>query len=221
MDEKKNIYIYNADTNIDFNSQEKAHNRKIDSDNNSIKWMVLVLLLILLAIIIIIIIIINVTYWPSTEPSIKKQVHSIEDIGISPWPMDGLNLVQMRTPTGNRWESNNYITRCHRRLESSWSSRQAELSWSCSHSSSSSRSWGQDAGWAAQQNEEEVLNTEELGVNMWQSLSVSNSPLTHNQHQPFRNPFKNKVWEVYFSKEVCSFVITVNYVSVYSYICIM
>ena len=34
--------------------------------------------------------------------------------------------------------------------------------------------------------------------------SVSNSPLTHNQHQPFRNPFENKVWEVYFSKEVCS-----------------
>ena len=36
--------------------------------------------------------------------------------------------------------------------------------------------------------------------------SVSNSPLTHNQHQTFRNPFENKVWEVYFSKEVCSFL---------------
>ena len=51
--------------------------------------------------------------------------------------------------------------------------------------------------------------------------SVSNSPLTHNQYQPFRNPFKNKVWEVYFSKEACSFVIIVDYVSVYSCICIM
>ena len=29
-----------------------------------------------------------VTYWPSTEPSIKKQVHPGEDIGISPWPVD-------------------------------------------------------------------------------------------------------------------------------------
>ena len=29
-----------------------------------------------------------------------------------------LNSVQMRTPTGSRWISNNYITRCHRRLES-------------------------------------------------------------------------------------------------------
>ena len=29
-----------------------------------------------------------VTYWPSTESSIKKQVHPVEDIGISPWPVD-------------------------------------------------------------------------------------------------------------------------------------
>ena len=37
--------------------------------------------------------------------------------------------------------------------------------------------------------------------------SVSNSPLTHN-------PFENKVWEVYFPKEVCSFVIILDFVSV-------
>ena len=48
---------------------------------------------------------------------------------------------------------------------------------------------------------------------MWHSVPVSNSPLTHNQCQPCRNPFENKVWEVYFSKEVCSFVIIVDYVS--------
>ena len=28
------------------------------------------------------------------------------------------NSVQVRTPTGRRWESNNYIARCHKRLES-------------------------------------------------------------------------------------------------------
>ena len=33
--------------------------------------------------------------------------------------------------------------------------------------------------------------------------------------QPFRNPFENKVWEVHFSKEVCSFVIIFDYVSAY------
>ena len=43
-------------------------------------------------------------------------------------------------PTGSRWTSNNYITRCHRRFESVGI---AEFSSSCSHSSSCS--WGQDA----------------------------------------------------------------------------
>ena len=95
-----------------------------------------------------------VTYWPSTEPSIKKQVHPVEDIGISPWPVD--------------------------------------------------------PSWAAQQNKEEVLLwSEELGVNMLQSVP---SP-THLSHITNINPFENKVWEVYFSKEVCSFVIIVYYVS--------
>ena len=42
---------------------------------------------------------------------------------------------------------------------------------------------------------------------------VSNSPLTDNKYQNFRNPFEDKVCEVYFSKEECSFVIIVDYVS--------
>ena len=51
-----------------------------------------------------------------------------------------------------------------------------------------------------------------------QSVSVSNSSLTHNQH----HPFKNKVRERYFYKEVCSFVYwSRHYVWLcYSYICI-
>ena len=47
--------------------------------------------------------------------------------------------------------------------------------------------------------------------------SVSNSPLTHN---PFTT-LSNKVWEVYFSKEVSSFIIIVDYVSAYICICIV
>ena len=45
-----------------------------------------------------------VTYWPSTQLSIKKQVHLVEDIGVSPWPVDGLNSVQLWRPqeTGER-----------------------------------------------------------------------------------------------------------------------
>ena len=47
-------------------------------------------------------------------------------------------------------------------------------------------------------------------VNMLQSVQ---SP-THLSHttlsRPFSNPFENKVWQVYFSKELCSFVIIVD-----------
>ena len=48
--------------------------------------------------------------------------------------------------------------------------------------------------------------------------SVSNSPLTHN---PFAT-ISNKVWEVYFSKELCLFVIIVltMFPHVYVYSCI-
>ena len=93
------------------------------------------------------------------------------------------------------------------------SSRQAEFSSSCSHSSSSSRSWGQDAvvrasarqrAWALRTPVEPLsrmrkkccYNIAEVVVNMLQSVLVCNSPLTHNQHQPFRNTFENKVWNV-------------------------
>ena len=72
----------------------------------------------------------GVTYWPSTEPSIKrctcvnKQRNSgnrcirskISEYHLDSWTW--LNSVQMRTPTGSRWMSNNYISRCRRRLES-------------------------------------------------------------------------------------------------------
>ena len=117
--------------------------------------------------------------------------------------------------------SNNYITRCHRQIElvgvrgrqSSvrGSEFQSLLEIRCrSESQRQTEGLGhQDPGWAAQQNEKEVLLlSEELGVNMLQSLF----PLQLTSHtQLFRNPFENKVWEVYFSKEVCAFVIIFDY----------
>ena len=89
---------------------------------------------------------IGVTYWLSTEPSIKKQVHPVEGIGISPWPVDGLNSVQRRRKQVQVKQLYNEEPQTTSvRVAISWSSRQAEFSSSCSHSSSSSRSWGQDA----------------------------------------------------------------------------
>ena len=75
---------------------------------------------------------IAVTYWPSTEPSIKRctcvNKRKNSKTGASGRRYRNITLTwgrgwirgwwQMRTHTGSRWMSDNYITRCHRRLES-------------------------------------------------------------------------------------------------------
>ena len=50
------------------------------------------------------------------------------------------------------------------------------------------------------------------------SLSLSSTYLSHITNI---NPFAHKVWEVYFYKEVCSFVIIVDYVSACMCLCIV
>ena len=98
-----------------------------------------------------------VTYWPSTEPSIKRQVHPVEDVTLT---CGRIEFGTDAMPTRSKRMSNNYITRCHRRLEL--------VGVSCSRSSScSSRQWEpapdrglaalRTPGWAAQQNKKEVL----------------------------------------------------------------
>ena len=120
----------------------------------------------------------------------------------------------------------------------SWSSRQAQFSSSCSHSSSSSRSWGQDAvvrasagqrAWTLRTPVEQpsrmrkkcCYNTEELGVNMWQSVP---SP-THLSHITNINPFATlsriKCERYIFLKKCVRSSLLLTYVSVYSCICIM
>ena len=74
----------------------------------------------------------GVTYWPSTEQSIKRctcvNKRKYNEIGASGRRYRNITLTcgrgwirwwwQMRTPAGSRWMLDNYITRCHRRLES-------------------------------------------------------------------------------------------------------
>ena len=152
-----------------------------------------------------------VTYWPSTEPSIKKQVHPVEDITLT---CGRVEFDADATPTRSSWVSNNYITGCHRRFEL--------FGVSCSWSSScSSRQWE-----PAPDSELAALSDPQLSIpaewersaaivrKTWgQYVAVCPRPQITSHTQPFRNPFKNKVWEVYFSKEVCSFVIIVDFVS--------
>ena len=96
-----------------------------------------------------------------------------------------------------------------------------ELQFKAVRTSSQQRAWAlRTPGWAAQENEKRsAAIVRGTGSQYVAVCSVSYSPLTYIQ--PFHNPFatlSNKAWEVYFSKEVYSFVIIVDYVS--AYICI-
>ena len=70
--------------------------------------------------------------------------------------------------------------------------------------SSGQRAWDlRTHGWAAQS---ECERSATMVRGTWgQYVAVSLSP-THLSHTRNINPFENKVWEVYFYKEVCSFV---------------
>ena len=95
----------------------------------------------------------------------------------------------------------------------SWSQLQLkiELQFEAVRTSSQQRAWAlRTPSWLIQQSEKRSAAIGRgTGGQYVAVCSVSNSPLTHN---PFAT-LLNKVWEVYFSKEACSFVIIVDYVS--------
>ena len=116
------------------------------------------------------------------------------------------------TLTGSRWVTNNYINRCHgdlRELESV--AVEVRVAVRGSENQLPAEGWAlRIPYWAAQQNEKRSAAIVRGTWGQYVAVCfVSNSPLTHN---PFTT-LSNKVWEVYFSKEVCSFVIIVNDVS--------
>ena len=47
----------------------------------------------------------------------RKLVHLVEDVGISPWPVDMVEFSTDAYAHGKQVDINNYITRCHRQLE--------------------------------------------------------------------------------------------------------
>ena len=138
-----------------------------------------------------------VTYWPSTEPSIKKQVHPVEDITLT---CGRVEFSADATPTRNRCISNNYITGCHKQLEL--------VGVSCSWSSScSSRQWEQapDRGLAALSDPRLSSPAE------WERSAVIVRGTWGQYVAVCCNPFEYSVRGI-FSKELCSFII-VDYVS--------
>ena len=120
-----------------------------------------------------------------------------------------LNSVQMRTPTGSRWVSNNYITRYHRRLGSVSSSSvpvavgdRMPVEWepapdrglgpSATHGWAALPRWGRSAAMV-------VRRTFGQYVAVCLRLQLTS-------HTQPTSTLSNKVLEVYFYKEVCSFV---------------
>ena len=97
-----------------------------------------------------------------------------------------LNSVQMRTPTGSSWTSNNYITRCHRRLESVRGS-QLEV-WVAVRASVRQRAWALSDPRLS--NPARMRKKCCYGQKNLRSISSSLSPsLTHLSHTTNINPF--------------------------------
>ena len=123
-----------------------------------------------------------------------------------------LNSVQMRTPTGSRWLSNTYTTRCHRRLES--------VSCSCSSSwrkdscrvrtSSGQRAWvlsDPRLSSPAKMRKKRCYGREKNFGSICGSLSPSPTHLSHITNiNPFATLSRIKCDRYIFYKEVCSFV---------------
>ena len=185
----------------------------------------------------------SVTYWSSTEPSIKRctcvNKQKNGEAGAFGRGCRNIPLTRGRgwiwcrcvRPTRGRCTSNNYITRCHRRLESVSSgkfnsSRSGRQLGTRCRIESQRQTEGLGLQWPtveqpSQDEKEVLLYSEELWVNMLQSVYVSNSPLTHNQHQPFQIKCERNI---FINKCVRSFIEVrhyVDYISVYSCICIM
>ena len=110
--------------------------------------------------------------------------------------------------------SNNYITRCQRRLGSVGVRVAVLVGDKVPEWEPAPDRWLGPSGPTVElpsQNAKEVLLwSEKLWVTMCQSIPVSNSPLTHNQHQPFRIKceryifYKEAYWFVHLSSSLCS-----------------
>ena len=154
-----------------------------------------------------------VTYWPSTEPLIKRCI-CVNKRKNSETGASGRRYRNITLNCGHGWirgrcicphmVSDNYITRCHRRLGLVTVQFQ-----SVPVPVAVGVSWGQDASVRAsgrqralgpqwpiveqpsQDAKDVLLWSEELWVNM------SPSP-TYLSHTTNINPFENKVWEIIF-----------------------
>ena len=176
----------------------------------------------------------GVRHWPSTEPSIKrctcvsKRTNSETDA--SGRRYRNITLIrgrgwirwwwQMHTATGSKWMSNKNITRCHRRLESvriAFGDR-VPAEWEPAPDKGLGPSVTH--GLAAQPGFERSAAIVRRTLGQYVAVCPRLQLTSHTQPT---STLSNKVWEVYFYKEVCSFVHRSSYIMfeyVSAYICI-
>ena len=126
-----------------------------------------------------------VIYWPLTEPSIKR-----------------CTCVNKRENSGSRCTLDNNITRCtdgSSQLETRCQRENQIADWGLC-----GPQWPTVEQPKARWERSAAVVEKELGVKMTVRPCL-HSFLTHNKH----HPFENKVWEIYFYKEVYSFIIEV------------
>ena len=143
-----------------------------------------------------------VTYWTSTQPSIRKQVHLVENINIYNLDRGWVEFAAIATLTGSRPTLNNYINRCHRRVELvgvrvSWSPICSSRQWE----PSPNRGLGNSGTPLEQPVEWERSAAKDRGT--WGQyvavFSVSNSPLTHKPFATLSQPFRISVYMYTYS----------------------
>ena len=156
---------------------------------------------------------------PSTEPSIKrctcvnkrkkaKQVHPVEDIGISPWPVDvvefgadayahrkqvGVKQLYNQVPQMAWVSSSSDPVAIGDRMPAEWEpAPDRGLGPSATHGWAAQPRWGRSAA---------MVTRRALG--QYVAVCLRLQLTSHTQPTSI---LSNKVWEVYFYKEACSFV---------------
>ena len=120
------------------------------------------------------------------------------------------------TPTGSRWVSNNDITRCHRQFKLvGVSYLEFELQFEAGRTSCQQRAWALRTPVEQPSRIKKCCyNTEELVVNMLQSVSSQ----THLSHATLSQPFRIKSERYIFLKCVRSSLLLVMFPHVYVYV---
>ena len=162
----------------------------------------------------------RVTYWPSTQPSIKDQVHPVQDIKILPWPWTGWIWCKCDAhmkQVGIKQLYNPVLLR----VRVSWSQFQLkfELQFEAVRTSSQQKAGpsGPRLSSPAKWEKKCCYSQRNWGVNMLLSVQCP----THLSHTTVSQPFRIKCERyIFLKKYVRSSLLLIIFPHVYVYSCI-